>query len=55
MGKKKAPASSETTEHKSPTESVTEADVPVLPTKLDAIKRELDELWKSAAPDTERD
>ena len=55
MRKKKAPASSKTTDRKSPTESVTEADVPVLPAKLEAMQHELEELWKRAAPDAESD
>ena len=56
MRKKKAPASSKSmNDHKSPNESVTKADVPVVPASLDVMQRELEELSKRAAPDTESD
>ena len=56
MAKKKAPPSSEAKpKGKSAIEPATKADVRMLSVRLDSMQRELEELWKRTAPDTELD
>ena len=54
--KKKSPAKATSTPKRKPTtEPATKADVSMLSARLDAMERELKELWKQATVDTDLD
>ena len=56
MPKKKAAAKSKATPKREPaSESATKADLRILSARLDVLERDLKELWKRTAPDTELD
>ena len=56
MAKKKSPAKATSAPKRKPTtEPATKADVGMLSARLDAMERELKELWKQATVDTDLD
>ena len=56
MAKKKSPAKAKSAPKRKPTaEPATKADVGMLSARLDAMERELKELWKQATVDTDLD